>query len=98
MARPFTSLFTHYLRHTKTQAPKVQKIMALPNQHLASMEAYLQRTHGYLQKAQGTKDKGKKQQGAGGNKFLRKARVFDAATTGEAGVSKATESVPSLGR
>jgi hypothetical protein len=65
--------------------------MALPNQHLASMEAYLQRTHGYLQKAQGTKDKGKKQQGGGGNKFLRKARVFDAATMGEAGVSKATE-------
>ncbi len=53
--------------------------MALPNQHVAGMEAYLQRTQGYLQKAQGTKDndKGKKHQGGSGNKFLRKARVFD---------------------
>ena len=72
-------------------------IMALPNQHFASMEAYLQRTHGYRQKAQGTKDKGKKQQGGGENKFLQKARVFDATTTGAAGVSKATESAPSMG-
>jgi hypothetical protein len=42
--------------------------MALPNPHLASMQAYLQRMQEWV--PQGSKGKGKKDQGGGGNIFL----------------------------